>query len=68
MVSVTLDYKTTHAKSKCKICNKLIEKGQKRVLLDNDNSYQREYRYYHLNCFYKVLTEFKEHKWEKVIN
>jgi deoxycytidylate deaminase len=61
MVSVILDYKKTTQKSPCKICKKLIIKGQCRVkLVGANNDYMRDYSFYHIDCFINKITLFKK--------
>ena len=57
----------TSQQSKCHLCSKNIEKGQKRILLDNDNTYYNIKKYYHLNCMIKKLNDFKDFKPEERI-
>lgn len=59
MVKAIIDYKPTTQKSNCKLCNKLIIKGQKRITLTNDNTYQKETLSMHLKCFKEKIEKFE---------
>ena len=52
----------TEHKCSCALCNKNINKFQKRVQLSNENQYRLETKNYHLMCLLKKLNDFKLRK------
>jgi len=61
MVKLILDYKQTTQKSPCKLCNKLILKGQSRVKIEgSNNAYMRDYVFFHTDCLISKLGDFKK--------
>ena len=59
MVNVIIDYKKNAIKSPCKICNKLILKGQRRIKVEAANNvYWHDYSYFHLSCFLEWCHSF----------
>lgn len=59
MVGLVIDYKKTTQKSPCKLCNRLIVKGQRRVkLVGANDKYVGDHAFFHLSCFLEKCHSF----------